>query len=126
MKRLITQTFVVIFIITLLAACTKEKTGTSVSTNHFSAKKTDLLDIPVYENAEEIYDIINTVNDFENIDQLISYETVTNRASIGRLSDNFYREINPSSFKDMQSAINFCINNKQYLDTIRHGDEISV
>lgn len=73
--------------------------------------------IPYYNSTEELFNTINIAVSFNELSDLINYEKNRGQASIGRKSDEFYKTITPDKFENEEAAINFCLENSQYIDT---------
>lgn len=95
----------------IFLSCTKDFNNNSLDLKNKSEES-----IPRYKSIDEVLSIISHVESFDSLQQLIDYENSQNRISIGRLANIFYYNINPSSFADSTSLLNYCKENSEYLD----------
>ena len=122
MKKTITTIVAAVLTVLACSSCNKENTGK----RNDSETKVISSVIPIYESDEEVLNILEIINSFDSIAQLVDYEERNGRVSIGRSSDQFYNAINPENFINQSDAIKYINDNNNVLDCLLEEDNIIV
>ena len=113
---------VILIAVSIFTSCTKE--GNNISTNNATKNASN---IPFFANIEAVEHALDFAMSADSLQVLVQYEESENRASIGRLSDVFYAQVDPEQFKSEEQVLKFVDDYSIYMDTlIDENKEISV
>lgn len=113
---------VILIAVSIFTSCTKE--GNNISTNNATKNASN---IPFFANIEAVEHALDFAMSADSLQVLVQYEESENRASIGRLSDVFYAQVDPEQFKSEEQVLKFVDDYSIYMDTlIDENNEISV
>lgn len=113
---------VLLIVVSLFSSCTKEEN--KISTNNAVKISSS---IPFFANVKAVEQAIDFAMSADSLQTLVNYEESEYRASIGRLSDVFYAQVDPEQFKSEEQVLRFVEKNSVYMDTlIDENKEISV
>ena len=127
MKTFINKTFLAVVATVLVAgtafftSCEKEEKEMVQS---LSPKSISMEAIPEYETMEEVLAIIETASSFDTVTELLEYENLQGRNSIGAISDAFYEGIEIDNFSSEDEIQNFYFENSHLLDTFVENNEV--
>lgn len=119
-----TNSIVVVFLIAVVSFSSCSKDGKNTLPKNLPNLASS---IPFFSSIRVVEDVLDSALSMDSMQELIEYEEAQQRASIGRLSDVFYAQVDPEQFNSREQILNYVAEHSYYLDTlIDEKGEISV
>lgn len=107
--------------VVLFVSCDKDDSSYINFTNSPKSQS-----IPYFLDRDAVWTAITTAMSFDSVSQLLEYEQISDRQSIGALSDAFYEKINIGEFENQEDVIAYYNANTDFLDTIVEFGEVLI
>lgn len=127
MKMLNKKPFRIIIVLTIflgnliLMSCNKDDLNNTQ--HHLTSKSLDSsISIPYFSSKEVLEDALDSALSYDTITDLLAFEALQGRNSIGAESDFFYELIDFDKFTTSEDILDYVRNNNNFLDTIMFDD----